>query len=128
MLRELLFLQAARPDRLLAHLHGFIEHVLGKGFASSSSEASLTDTVKTQIKANVPVLLCGVKGFDTSFKVDDCAATAGKNMVSIAVGSQEVRVCFFVCFVCFGLFVVCVFFLVCLSFSFHFSALAACAH
>lgn len=89
-LLQLLFLQAARPDRLLALVHIFLEHILGRGFASSSSEESLEEVVIHQITANVPVLLCGMKGFDTSFKVDDCATKAGKDVVSIAVGSQEV--------------------------------------
>ena len=47
--------------------------------------------VQSQIKANTPVLLCGVKGFDTSSKVDDLAAAANVSVTPIAVGSADAK-------------------------------------
>eukprot|EP00049_Salpingoeca_infusionum_P026814 m.28080 g.28080 ORF g.28080 m.28080 type:complete len:4577 (+) comp9012_c0_seq1:144-13874(+) len=89
MLREVLLLQAARPDRVLSHVYTLIGTVLGESFLGSSSD-DLASAVPT-IRANTPILLCGVKGFDTSVKVDDCALALGKKVSSIAVGSGEAK-------------------------------------
>lgn len=39
-----------------------------------------------QIKANTPVLMCSVPGYDASSRVDDLAAEMGKQITSIAIG------------------------------------------
>lgn len=43
-----------------------------------------------QIKANTPVLMCSVPGYDASGWVDDLAAELGKQLTSIAIGTTPV--------------------------------------
>lgn len=43
-----------------------------------------------QIKANTPVLMCSVPGYDASGWVDDLAAELGKQLTSIAIGTMPV--------------------------------------
>lgn len=43
-----------------------------------------------QIKANTPVLMCSVPGYDASGWVDDLAAELGKQLTSIAIGMTRV--------------------------------------
>ena len=41
-----------------------------------------------QIKANTPILLCSVTGYDASHRVDDLAAQQSKQCTSIAIGQH----------------------------------------
>ena len=38
------------------------------------------------MKANTPVLMCSVPGYDASSRVDDLAAEMSKQITSIAIG------------------------------------------
>lgn len=49
----------------------------------------LTKIVEMEVKANTPVLMCAVQGFDASARVDDLAAELNKPMTAIAIGSAE---------------------------------------
>lgn len=51
-----------------------------------------------QIKANTPVLMCSVPGYDASGWVDDLAAELGKQLTSIAIGTTpDISVNTYIC-------------------------------
>ena len=45
-----------------------------------------------QIKADTPVLLCSVTGYDASGRVDDLAAQQSKKCTSIAIGQPHISI------------------------------------
>lgn len=45
-------------------------------------------SVVAQIKANTPVLMCAVPGYDASGRVDDLAAELNKPISAVAIGSS----------------------------------------
>eukprot|EP00730_Choanoeca_flexa_P004835 TRINITY_DN11816_c0_g2_i2.p1 TRINITY_DN11816_c0_g2~~TRINITY_DN11816_c0_g2_i2.p1 ORF type:complete len:1636 (+),score=529.69 TRINITY_DN11816_c0_g2_i2:364-4908(+) len=92
LFRELLLLQAARPDRVLTNAHRFVNLVLGSEFNKLSMDKDPNQVLESQITADTPVLLCGAKGFDTSVKVDDFATAANKEVDSVAVGAEDAAV------------------------------------
>ena len=55
----------------------------------SGQELDLVSIVNNDIKSNTPILLCSVTGYDASGRVDDLAASQGKQCTSIAIGSAE---------------------------------------
>eukprot|EP00051_Salpingoeca_urceolata_P022681 m.374555 g.374555 ORF g.374555 m.374555 type:complete len:4634 (-) comp20005_c1_seq12:280-14181(-) len=89
--RQLLLLQAIRPDRVLAMSHIYVEEILGKGFASSAHDDSkiLELAVMEEIEARTPVLLCGASGYDPSTNVNDLCDSLQKQCKQIALGSSE---------------------------------------
>ncbi|XP_021916205.1 dynein heavy chain, cytoplasmic isoform X6 [Zootermopsis nevadensis] len=87
---QLLIIQAFRPDRVIAAAQLFVSSVLGEDFMpAAEKELDLAASVETELRANVPALLCSVPGFDASGRVDDLAAELGKPIASIAIGSAE---------------------------------------
>lgn len=87
---QLLVIQAFRPDRVIAAAQLFVTSVLGEDFMPAAErELDLAASVETELRANVPALLCSVPGFDASGRVDDLAAELGKPIASIAIGSAE---------------------------------------
>ncbi|XP_069694728.1 dynein heavy chain, cytoplasmic isoform X3 [Periplaneta americana] len=87
---QLLVIQAFRPDRVIAAAQLFVASVLGEDFMpAAEKELDLAASVETELRANVPALLCSVPGFDASGRVDDLAAELGKPIASIAIGSAE---------------------------------------
>ncbi|XP_061172861.1 cytoplasmic dynein 1 heavy chain 1-like isoform X1 [Saccostrea echinata] len=86
----LLTIQAFRPDRTTSMARVFVEKVLGSSFLhNAEKELQLSAIVENEIKANTPVLMCSVPGYDASGWVDDLAAELGKQLTSIAIGSAE---------------------------------------
>ncbi|XP_041352869.1 LOW QUALITY PROTEIN: cytoplasmic dynein 1 heavy chain 1-like [Gigantopelta aegis] len=86
----LLVVQAFRPDRLVAMARVFVEKTLGTEFVhAAEKELNLSEVVENEIKANTPVLMCSMPGFDASGRVDDLAAELGKQLTSVAIGSAE---------------------------------------
>ncbi|XP_047110794.1 dynein heavy chain, cytoplasmic isoform X3 [Schistocerca piceifrons] len=87
---QLLIIQAFRPDRVIAASQLLVSAVLGEDFMpAAEKELDLAASVETELKANVPALLCSVPGFDASGRVDDLAAELSKPIASIAIGSAE---------------------------------------
>nr|CAD7194334.1 unnamed protein product [Timema douglasi] len=81
---------AFRPDRVIAAGQLFVSAVLGEDFMpAAEKELDLASNVETELRANVPALLCSVPGFDASGRVDDLAAELSKPIASIAIGSAE---------------------------------------
>ena len=75
---------------MIAAAQLFVASVLGEDFMPAAErELDLAANVETELRANVPALLCSVPGFDASGRVDDLAAELGKPIASIAIGSAE---------------------------------------
>lgn len=64
---------------------------------SSSALECIIILIFHQIKANTPVLMCSVPGYDASGWVDDLAAEMGKQLTSIAIGMMFVNSTYSVC-------------------------------
>lgn len=89
-MHNLLVIQAFQPDRLLAAARHFVGIVLGDSFMQQADqELNLGAIIEDEMKANTPVLMCSVPGYDASGRVDDLAAELGKGITSIAIGSSE---------------------------------------
>ena len=107
-LHQLLVIQAFRPDRLLAMASIFVTVAMGEAFQQQANHLDLAVIVENevstllcgrdcddlhaflvlphQIKANTPVLLSSVTGYDASGRVDDLATQLKKQCTSIAIG------------------------------------------
>uniref|UniRef100_A0A914WXS1 AAA+ ATPase domain-containing protein n=1 Tax=Plectus sambesii TaxID=2011161 RepID=A0A914WXS1_9BILA len=86
----LLVVQALRPDRWLASAHIFVSAVFGNDFMlQAQAVLDLNKAVDLEVKANTPVLLCSVPGYDASGRVEDMAAEMNKTVTPIAIGSAE---------------------------------------
>jgi len=89
-IRQLLIIQALRPDRIPAMMDRFVRSVLGSKFVDmAETDVQLGTIVEKEIKASTPVLLCSAPGYDASGRVDDLAAELHKPITSIAIGSAE---------------------------------------
>lgn len=89
-IRQLILIQALRPDRIPAMTEIFVRSVLGTKFVDSAeTDVKLGAIVDKEIRASTPVLLCSAPGYDASGRVDDLAAELHKPMTSIAMGSAE---------------------------------------
>ena len=87
---QLLVIQAFRPDRLLAASTCFVAAAMGTDFLHGAEQVvDLGQIVEGELKAQTPVLMCSVPGYDASSRVDDLAAELGKQITSIAIGSAE---------------------------------------
>ena len=85
----MLVVQAFRPDRLLASAHMFVVAALGQAFMQASEqELNLGDSVENEVKANTPILMCSVPGYDASGRVDDLATELNKPITAIAIGKS----------------------------------------
>lgn len=84
--RELLVVQAARPDRLVAQAERVVLSVLGAGLLHKD-EPDLGDLIAKEVDANTPVLLCALPGYDASHYIERLAE--GRALRSIAIGSAE---------------------------------------
>ncbi|KAL3873221.1 hypothetical protein ACJMK2_036362 [Sinanodonta woodiana] len=87
---SLLVVQTFRPDRLIAMARLFVQKVMGANFIhNAEKELNMAEIIEDEIKANTPVLMCSVPGYDASGRVEDWAAELGKQITSIAIGSAE---------------------------------------
>eukprot|EP01134_Creolimax_fragrantissima_P000216 CFRG0216T1 len=83
---KLLVVQAARSDRILSAVEGFVNFVFGTSLVTTS-DIDLASMVEQEVKPGQPILLCSVPGYDAANYVEEIAV--GKNMRSIAIGSAE---------------------------------------
>ena len=84
---QLLVMQAFRPDRLLAASAQFVGNAMGSDFLHSAEQVmNLASIVENEIKAQTPILMCSVPGYDASGRVDDLAAELNTQITSIAIG------------------------------------------
>jgi dynein heavy chain 1 len=85
-LRELLLLQAFRPDRVGIKAQQYVSHIFGDDFLPAG-QTDFTEFVDL-IDPRTPFLLCGVKGYDASANVLDFAAERSVQVKQIAIGSK----------------------------------------
>ncbi len=89
-MNELLVIHAFRPDRVVAMVGRVVDAVFGAQFLHMvATEYDLGHAVERLIKANTPILMCSVPGYDASGRVDDLAAELNRSITSIAIGSAE---------------------------------------
>lgn len=91
-LRQCLIIKALRPDRLNQALNSLVEIVMGKEFQDSIPELStdyMNEIIIHTVVANQPIILATVPGFDLSTKVVQLSQSNNKNLISIAMGSEE---------------------------------------
>jgi len=88
--RELLLIQALRPDRVLDSASGFVEKVFGKGYLLEQPNR-LATAIESETTARTPVMLFGTKGYDASTDVQDIANVKGmrSKLKEISVGSSS---------------------------------------
>lgn len=83
----MLVVHAFRPDNLVSSTQKFVAAVMGENFThQAEQELDLAFVVEHEVKANTPVLLCSVPGYDASGRVDDLVALTNKPCTSIAIG------------------------------------------
>ena len=83
----MLVVHAFRPDNLVNSAHKFVASVMGEDFTHhAEQELDLAHVVEYEVKANTPILLCSVPGYDASGRVDDLVAMTNKPCTSIAIG------------------------------------------
>ena len=89
-IKKLLVIKAFRPDRFIASAEILINEIFGQEFLKQTEKMlDLANIVENEIKANTPILMCSVTGFDASGRVEDLAAETNKQIISIAIGSSE---------------------------------------
>ncbi len=87
---RLLLVKAFRPDRFSSVAERFVTEVFGEEFMQQSERMlDLAGIVENEIKANTPILMCSVVGYDASGRVEDLAAETNKQLAAIAIGSSE---------------------------------------
>jgi len=88
--RELLLVQALRPDRVISKATACVETAMGKGFMLENA-GILELAISSQVDAHTPILLFGTKGYDPSTNVQDIAQMTGnrRNMKEISVGAAS---------------------------------------
>ena len=89
-LKQLLLIKAMRPDRFTAAAELLVDKTFGPSFLKQTEEMlNLGAIVEREIRAQTPVLMCSVTGFDASGLVEELAAETRTPIVSIAIGSAE---------------------------------------
>ncbi|TRY63473.1 hypothetical protein TCAL_02090 [Tigriopus californicus] len=87
---EVILTLTYRPDRLSASVQKFVKSTMGSSFNIPELDAStFHQTVETDVKSTTPILMCSVPGYDASDRVADMALQVGKEVSSIALGSEE---------------------------------------
>jgi hypothetical protein len=85
--RELLLIQALRPDRVIDLSKAYVRAVFGDDFLRESAD-SLRVAIDCQTDAKTPIMLFGTTGYDASTNLQDIAkANVASNLVEISVGS-----------------------------------------
>jgi len=87
-LRKTLVIKCFRPDRLLPAIALFVDNVFEDNFFILP-EFNFHTLVMEEIKANTPVALCSIPGYDASYRVDNLVADTQSHCKSVAMGSAE---------------------------------------
>jgi dynein heavy chain 1 len=87
--RELLLIQALRPDRVIQMASTYVAAVFGSEFLVLPN--NLAGSIEKDVDAKTPILLVGVKGYDAATNVQDIAHMKGTRtkLKEISVGSAS---------------------------------------
>ncbi|KAI0271628.1 dynein heavy chain protein 1 [Gloeopeniophorella convolvens] len=87
-IRSLLIIKCLRPDRLLQSTAIFVQAVFE---VDVSAEASfdLGNMVADEVKAQTPLALVSVSGYDASYRVESLIQSTQTRCTQVAMGSQE---------------------------------------
>lgn len=82
-------MKALRPDRTLPAINIFASHIF-KTDLYEATDYNLPVVVTTQIRADTPIVMASVPGYDASYRVDHAVdQQTGIVCTSVAMGSQE---------------------------------------
>jgi dynein heavy chain 1 len=87
-MRKLLVIKYLRPDRILQSTYLFAREAL-QADLSEISRNRLEDIVLREMRANTPMALVSVRGYDASYRVEAVVSSTGVKCTPVAMGSQE---------------------------------------
>ncbi|KAI9513146.1 dynein heavy chain protein 1 [Russula earlei] len=87
-IRSLLIIKCLRPDRLLQSTAIFVRTVFGVDL-SAEATFDLGTMVADEVKAQTPLALVSVSGYDASYRVEGLIQSTQSRCTQVAMGSQE---------------------------------------
>ena len=87
-IRSLLIIKCLRPDRLLQATAIFVQTVFGVDLSVEAS-FDLGTMVAEEVKAQTPLALVSVSGYDASYRVEGLIQSTQSRCTQVAMGSQE---------------------------------------
>ena len=87
-IRSLLIIKCLRPDRLLQATALFVRTVFGVDLSVEAS-FDLGTMVADEVKAQTPLALVSVSGYDASYRVEGLIQSTQSRCAQVAMGSQE---------------------------------------
>jgi dynein heavy chain 1 len=87
-IRSLLIIKCLRPDRLLQATAIFVQTVFGVDLSVEAS-FDLGTMVTDEVKAQTPLALVSVSGYDASYRVEGLIQSTQSRCTQVAMGSQE---------------------------------------
>jgi dynein heavy chain 1 len=87
-IRSLLVIKCLRPDRLLQATAIFVRTVFGVDLSGEAS-FDLGTMVADEVKAQTPLALVSVPGYDASYRVEGLIQSTQSRCTQVAMGSQE---------------------------------------
>lgn len=87
-IRSLLIIKCLRPDRLLQATAIFVQTVFGVDLSVEAS-FDLGTMVADEVKAQTPLALVSVSGYDASYRVEGLIQSTQSRCTQVAMGSQE---------------------------------------
>ncbi|KAI0033723.1 dynein heavy chain protein 1 [Vararia minispora EC-137] len=87
-IRSVLIVKCLRPDRLLQAMSAFVRVVFGIDL-SAEAVYDLGAVVNDEVKAQTPLAMVSVPGYDASYKIENLIQTTQTRCSSVAMGSQE---------------------------------------
>jgi dynein heavy chain 1, cytosolic len=87
-IRSLLIIKCLRPDRLLQVTAIFVQTAFGVDLSAEAS-FDLGNMVADEVKAQTPLALVSVSGYDASYRVEGLIQSTQSRCTQVAMGSQE---------------------------------------
>ena len=87
-IRSLLIIKCLRPERLLQAVAIFVQTVFEIDFSAEAS-FDLGSMVADEVKAQTPLALVSISGYDASYRVEGLVQSTQSRCTQVAMGSQE---------------------------------------
>ncbi|KAK8797138.1 hypothetical protein WA158_004348 [Blastocystis sp. Blastoise] len=86
--RYMLLIKELRPECVISVIEDFVCRIFGDNFLEGEV-LKLKDLLLTETKAESPLLLCSMPGYDPSAQIDTLAKELKKHLNSVSMGNQE---------------------------------------